>query len=175
MTPLHCRQSHWPLLAPLLLLSSPPPLTAQGLDYVKAHYTKHEYQVPMRDGVRLFTAVYVPKDTSQKYPLLMIRTQSGVRPYGADQYPNDLGPSPLFGKEGYIFVYQDIRGRWMSQGTFVNVRPHNPAKKGPQDIDESSDTYDTIDWLVKNVPNHNGKVGHYGTSYRGLLVASGKI
>lgn len=151
-----------------------PTLSAQGLDYVKAHYTKTEHQIPMRDGVRLFTAVYAPKDTSRKYPILMIRTQSGIRPYGADQYHADLGPSPLFGKEGYIFVYQDIRGRWMSEGTFIDMRPHNPAK-GPKDVDESSDTYDTIDWLLKNVPNHNGKVGHYGTSYRGFLVAAGMI
>jgi uncharacterized protein len=151
-----------------------PTLWAQGLDYVKAHYTKTEHQIPMRDGVRLFTAVYAPKDTSRTYPLLMIRTQSGIRPYGVDQYPRDLGPSPLFGKEGYIFVYQDIRGRWMSEGTFVSMRPQHPVK-GPKDVDESSDTYDTIDWLLKHVRNHNGKVGHYGTSYRGFLVAAGMI
>lgn len=159
----------------LLLLFSPHPLLAQGNEYVKTHYTKVEYKIPMRDGVHLFTAVYVPKDTDQKYPLLMIRTQSGVRPYGGDQFPNDLGPSPLFGKAGYIFVYQDIRGRWMSEGIFENLRPHNPAKKTPKDIDESSDTCDTIDWLLKKVPNHNGKVGLYGTSYRGFLVAAGMI
>lgn len=151
-----------------------PALPAQGLDYVNAHYTKTEHQIPMRDGVRLYTAVYAPKDTSRKYPLLMIRTQSGIRPYGTDQYHADLGPSPLFGKEGFIFVYQDIRGRWMSEGTFINLRPHIP-QKGPKDVDESSDTYDTIDWLLKNVPNHNDKVGHYGTSYRGWLVAAGMI
>jgi putative CocE/NonD family hydrolase len=163
------------LVAVLCSLVFSPLLRAQGLEYVKANYTKHEYQIPMRDGVRLFTAVYTPKDASQRYPMLMIRTQSGVRPYGTDQYPNDLGPSPLFGKEGYIFVYQDIRGRFMSEGTFVVLRPHNPTKKSRQDIDESSDTYDTIDWLIKNIPNHNGKVGHYGTSYRGFLVACGMI
>src|SRR4051812_17314248 len=99
-----------PLVVPLGLLLFTPTLLAQGLEYVKAHYTKTEHQVPMRDGVRLFTAVYAPKDTSRPYPILMIRTQSGVRPYGADQYLPDLGPSPHFGKEGYIFVYQDIRG-----------------------------------------------------------------
>lgn len=162
-------------VAALVLLLSPHALMAQGKEYVKSHYSKFEYKIPMRDGAHLFTAVYVPKDTSQKYPLLMIRTQSGVRPYGEDQFPNDLGPSPLFGKAGYIFVYQDIRGRWMSEGTFVNMRPHNPAKKTPQDVDESSDTHDTIDWLLKKIPNHNGKVGLYGTSYRGFLVASGTI
>src|SRR6476660_5835538 len=104
------------LLACLVILSLPHSLVAQGLDYVKAHYTKHEHQIPMRDGVRLFTAVYVPKDVTQKYPMLMIRTQSGLRPYGVDQYPRDVGPSPLFAKQGYIFVNQDVRGRWMSEG-----------------------------------------------------------
>ncbi len=164
-----------PLLALVLSQAHTHPLRGQGVDYVKAHYTKHEYKIPMRDGAKLFTAVYVPKDTAQKYPILMIRTQSGLRPYGVDQVHANLGPSPLFAKEGYIFVYQDVRGRWMSEGTFVNMRPHNPVKKTPQDIDESSDTYDTIDWLLKNVPNHNGKVGLYGTSYRGFYVAAGMI
>lgn len=156
----------------LFLLASS--LSAQGLDYVKAHYTKTEHQIPMRDGVRLFTAVYTPKDASRTYPILMTRTQSGVEPYGADRYPKNLGPSPLFGMEGYIVVYQDIRGCWASEGTFVRLRPHNPAR-GPKEVDESSDTYDTIAWLLKNVANHNGKVGHYGMSYRGWLVAAGML
>jgi len=151
-----------------------PTLPAQGLEYVKVHYTKTEHQITKRDGVRLFTAIYAPKDKSRQYPILITRTQSGIQPYGAEQYHANLGPSPLFGKEGYIFVYQDIRGRWMSEGTFVRMRPHNPAR-GPKDVDESSDTYDTIDWLLKNVQGHNGKVGHYGTSYRGWLVAAGMI
>ena len=166
------------IFAALVCVCWPAGLWAQGIEYVKTHYTKHEYQIPMRDGARLFTAVYVPKDTTQTFPLLIIRTQSGLRPYGADQYPNTLaGPSPLphFVKEGYIFVVQDVRGRWMSEGTFVNLRPHNPQKKTPQDIDESSDTYDTVEWLLKNVPRHNGKVGLYGTSYRGFYVAAGMI
>lgn len=153
----------------------PPGVQAQGVEYLKAHYTKQEYQVPMRDGVKLFTAVYSPKDVGQTYPMLLIRTQSGVRPYGGDQFPNDVGPSALFPKQGYIFVNQDIRGRWMSEGTFVNMRPHIPVKRGPQDVDESSDTYDTVDWLLKNVSDHNGNVGLYGTSYRGFYVAMGMI
>jgi len=159
----------------LVVVSHPANAPAQGLDYLKANYTKTEHMIPMRDGVKLFTAVYAPKDQTQKYPIMIYRTQSGVRPYGEDQFPNDLGPSPLFGKEGYIFVYQDLRGRWMSEGTFDRIRPHNPAKKTPQDIDESSDAYDTIDWLVKNLPNHNGAVGLWGTSYRGFTVCSGMI
>src|SRR5881296_3012978 len=91
-----------------------PTLHAQGVDYVKAHYTKTEHQIPMRDGARLYTAVYAPKDSRQKYPILLTRTQSGIEPYGADHYHKNLGPSALFGKEGFIFVYQDVRGRWMS-------------------------------------------------------------
>ncbi len=148
---------------------------AQGPDYLRAHYVNREYEVPMRDGARLFTAVYSPKDTTQPYPMLLFRTQSGVSPYGEDQYPGTLGPSAHFGRSGYIFVYQDIRGRWMSEGTFQVLRPHIADKRGPNDVDESSDTYDTIEWVLKNIANHNGKVGLYGTSYRGWLAAAGMI
>jgi putative CocE/NonD family hydrolase len=161
-----------------VLCCAPILLRAQSVEYVKAHYAKAEYQIPMRDGARLFTTVFAPRDTSQTYPLLLVRTQSGARPYGPEEYPATLiGPSslPHLVKEGYIFVVQDVRGRWMSEGTFVNMRPHNPAKKTPQDFDESSDAYDTIDWLVRNVPNHNGNVGLYGTSYRGFYAACGMI
>ena len=148
---------------------------AQGLDYVKSHYTKYEYRIPMRDGKRLFTAVYVPKDDSQTYPILMKRTPYSVRPYGADQYPENLGPSPLFGKEGYIFVYQDVRGRWMSEGDFVHMRPHRPQKKNATEFDESTDTWDTIEWLLKRVRGHNGRVGIAGISYPGFYTAAGII
>src|SRR6516164_2831353 len=89
---------------------------AQGVDFVKSHYTKYEYRIPMRDGVKLFTAVYVPKDDTQTYPFLMMRTPYSVSPYGADQYKNNLGPSPVFAKESYIFVYQDVRGCFQSEG-----------------------------------------------------------
>ena len=147
---------------------------AQGLEKVQADFTKYEYRIPMRDGKKLFTAVYVPKDDSQTYPMLLKRTPYNVKPYGVDQYPSELGPSPLFAKDGYIFVYQDVRGRWMSEGEMVNMRPHLP-KKGPQDIDESTDTWDTIDWLVKRVPHNNGKVGQWGVSYPGFYTAAGMI
>ena len=147
----------------------------QGLEHVKAHYTKYEHRIPMRDGKRLFTAVYVPKDESQPCPILLNRTPYSVGPYGADQSKGDLGPSPLFGKQGYIFVYQDVRGRWMSEGEFVNVRPHRPVKRSPADVDESSDTFDTIEWLLKHVPNHNGKVGMWGISYPGFYTSAGMI
>jgi putative CocE/NonD family hydrolase len=145
----------------------------KALAEIKSTYTKYEYRIPMRDGKRLFTSVYVPKDQSQKYPILMSRTPYSARPYGADQYRDNLGPSSLFGKSGYIFVYQDVRGRWMSEGEYVNMRPHKPTK-GPKDIDESTDTYDTIEWLVKHLDN-NGKVGMWGISYPGFYTAAGSI
>ncbi len=164
------------LAIPVLLINAfSTRVDAQGLEYVKAHYTKYEYQIPMRDGKRLFTAVYVPKDGSQKYPILLKRTPYSVRPYGVDQYPDNLGPSPLFGKEGYIFVYQDVRGRWMSEGDFVQMRPHLPQKRSKNDIDESTDTWDTVEWLIENIKNHNGKVGIAGISYPGFYTAAGII
>jgi uncharacterized protein len=144
-------------------------------DYVKAHYTKYEYRIPMRDGVHLFTAVYVPKDSSQSYPFVMDRTPYSVGPYGVDQYPKHLGPSDEFEKAGYIFVYQDVRGRYMSEGTFVEMRPHIDEKKSPKDVDDSSDTYDTIDYLLKHVPNNNGRVGIWGISYPGFYTSASII
>ncbi len=158
-----------------IALLAPWPAAAQGRDWVRAHYTKYEYRIPMRDGVKLFTSVYLPKDASQAYPILMLRTPYSVGPYGADQYRDSLGPSELLAREGYIFVYQDVRGRFLSEGEFVNVRPHRPEKRGPQDIDESTDTYDTIEWLLKRLPNHNGRVGMWGVSYPGFYVAAGMI
>src|SRR5579884_4162409 len=149
----------------LILFAAPAnDAAAQGLEYVKANYTKYEYRIPMRDGKKLFTAVYMPKDDSKRYPILLLRTPYNVKPYGVDQYKPDLGPSPLFGKSGYIFAYQDVRGRWMSEGEFVNMRPCLSAKNGPNDIDESTDTWDTIEWLVRHVPNQNGSVGMWGIS-----------
>ncbi|HSE98799.1 MAG TPA: CocE/NonD family hydrolase [Blastocatellia bacterium] len=142
---------------------------------VKAHYTKHEYQIQMRDGVKLFTSIYVPKDASQKYPFLMIRTPYSVAPYGPDEYRESLGPSDLFMKEGYIFVYQDVRGRMMSEGNFKWMTPYKPEKSGPTDVDESTDTYDTIEWLLKNIPNHNGRVGVWGISFPGHYAAQAII
>ena len=163
------------LLPILALLAAPISAMGQGLDYVKSHYTKYEHKVPMRDGKTLFTSVYVPKDATEKYPILLQRTPYSVAPSGEDKYKGDLGPSPLFGKEGYIFAYQDVRGRLMSEGEFVNMRPIKEAKVSPEDIDESTDTFDTIDWLVKNIPNNSGKVGQYGISYPGFYTAAGMI
>jgi putative CocE/NonD family hydrolase len=174
----------WLLLATLSLVAIPAPVIPQTArkaadpelrDYIKSHYTKYEYQVPMRDGARLFTAVYVPKDDSQTYPMLLTRTPYSVAPYGVDRYPDTLRPGSLYAKAGYIFVYQDVRGRWMSEGEYVNIRPHNPAKAGLKDVDESSDTFDTIDWLLKNVKGHNGRVGQWGISYPGFYTVCGMI
>lgn len=139
---------------------------------IKAAFNKSEHMIPMRDGKRLFTVVYSPKDTSQTYPLLMQRTPYGSGPYGAEAYKPSLGPSPLFTNEGYIFVYQDVRGTFMSEGEFEDVRPFVPNKKSTADIDEASDAYDTIDWLVKNIPNNNGRVGIWGISYPGFYAAT---
>jgi len=144
-------------------------------DYIKSHYTKYEFRIPMRDGKRLFTAVYVPKDGSEPHPFLMDRTPYSVAPYGEDHYPARLGPSDEFEKSGYIFVYQDVRGRWMSEGEFVEMRPHIDEKKSPQDVDDASDTYDTIEFLLKNVPNNNGKVGIWGISYPGFYTSASII
>src|SRR5947209_13665378 len=122
------RRLSGPLALFILAMTSPGSVVAQGLDHVKSHYTKYEYRIPMRDGVRLFTAVYVPKDQGGRYPILLTRTPYGVQPYGEDAYKEDIGPSPAFGREGYIVAYQDVRGRWMSEGEFVNMRPHRDRK-----------------------------------------------
>lgn len=148
---------------------------AQNADYVKSHYTKYEYRIPMRDGKRLFTSVYVPKDQSQTYPILMDRTPYSVAPYGEDQYKPALGPSDEFEKAGYIFVYQDVRGRFMSEGDFLEMHPHIDVKESPKDVDDSTDTYDTIDFLLKHVPNNNGKVGIWGISYPGFYTSASMI
>jgi uncharacterized protein len=143
------------------------------LAYTQAHYTKYEYRIPMRDGVRLFACAYIPKDATQSYPIIMQRTPYNVGPYGADNYKTQVGPSMAAEKEGFIFVYEDVRGRYMSEGVFVDVRPHKTRYDGPKDTDESTDTYDTVDWLIKNVPNNNGKVGMWGISYPGFFAAHG--
>jgi uncharacterized protein len=141
---------------------------------VRAHYTKYEFRIPTRDGKRLFTSVYVPKDTSRTYPFLMTRTPYTVAPYGEDNYRTKLGPSETFDRAGYIFVFQDVRGRYMSEGAFVEMRPHIDHP-GPKDVDESTDTYDTVEWLLKNVPNNNGKVGIWGISYPGFYTSASII
>ncbi|WP_080058568.1 CocE/NonD family hydrolase [Spirosoma aerolatum] len=167
--------------------------TASG-NFVKENYQKFEYKIPMRDGIKLHTAVYVPKDASAttKYPFLMQRTCYSVAPYGPDAYPAQVGPSKTLMREKYIFVYQDVRGRWESEGVWTNMTPtvtdQQPTptakSKGKKSatkpvsstlVDESSDTYDTIEWLLKNVPNNNGRVGQWGISYPGFYTVAGAV
>jgi putative CocE/NonD family hydrolase len=140
-------------------------------EYIKTNYTKFEYQVPMRDGKKLFTSVYVPKDQSKKYPFMMDRTCYSVAPYG-EAYKTSLGPSSQFVHDGYIFVYQDVRGRWMSEGIYEEMTPELEVHKTNNDVDEGTDTYDTIDWLLKNVAYNNGKVGVWGISYPGFYTTT---
>ncbi len=149
-------------------------------EYIRDKYTKREVYITVRDGVKLFTSIYEPKNRSQKYPILLNRTPYAVRPYDKDvkkdddRFKGSLGPDMLFAREGYIFVYQDVRGRWMSEGQFEDVRP-DIANNTPRQIDESTDTYDTIDWLIKNLPNNNGRVGIYGISYPGFYASAGSF
>ncbi|MCM2249621.1 MAG: CocE/NonD family hydrolase [Geothrix sp.] len=163
-------------LMPVLFLvwgAAPAQEAAAPAPAARDHYTKREVQVPMRDGVKLFTAIYAPKDTSRTYPILLQRTPYSVYPYGADAFPEQLGPSAPFQREGFIFVYQDVRGRMMSEGEFVNMRPQRAASGAA--VDESTDTYDTLDWLVKHVAGNNGKVGQWGISYPGFYSAVGLL
>lgn len=149
----------------------------QRAAYIREHYTKFEYRIPMRDGTHLFTAVYLPNDASPQktYPLLLVRTPYSVGPYGAANYRDALGPTAAYEKDGFIFVFQDVRGRYLSEGEFVNMRPHIAHKKTPTDIDESSDTWDSIEWLIRHLPHHNGKVGQWGISYPGYYTSAGAI
>ena len=152
--------------------------TAVARDFIRENYTKFEYRIPMRDGVQLFTSVYVPKDAftdNRTYPIMLQRTGYSVAPYGIDQYRSSLGPSELFAREKFIFVYQDVRGRYLSEGEYVVIRPRKPVRNGPNDIDESTDTFDTVDWLVKHVPGNTGKVGMYGISQPGFYATAGMI
>ena len=142
--------------------------------WLAEHYTKYEHRIPMRDGVRLFTRVYLPKDDSERHPILLTRTPYTVKPYGVDNYNDPDGTFAALAKDRFIMVSQDVRGRFGSEGRFVHMRPFNPAK-GPKDTDESTDAWDTIDWLVKNTPNNNGKVGMFGISYPGFYTSMGMI
>ncbi len=151
---------------------------AVNTEFIRGNYTKFEYRITMRDGVKLFVNAYVPKDVfseGKTYPILMERTPYNVAPYGADKYPATLGPSEYFARDKFIFAYCDVRGRFMSEGDYTIIRPHKAVKNGPKDTDESSDTYDTIDWMIHNVPGNTGKVGLWGISQPGFYAAAGMI
>ncbi|HWJ23260.1 MAG TPA: CocE/NonD family hydrolase, partial [Gemmatimonadaceae bacterium] len=172
-------------VAPVAHLAAQAPSAAAGAEepdsvFVRANYTKHEYQIPMRDGTRLFTIVYVPKDASptRTYPMIMQRTCYSVAPYGPDNYAAHIAPDQFMMREKYIVVYQDVRGRYMSEGTWANVRPlltDAERARDPRATDESTDTYDTIDWLLKKIPYNNGRVGQWGISYPGFFTAQGAL
>ncbi|AWX45229.1 hypothetical protein HME9304_02241 [Flagellimonas maritima] len=139
-------------------------------DYVKENYSKKEVDIEMRDGITLHTTIYSPKDTSKNYPIIMQRTPYSSAPYGKREFRNNISPNIHMMKDGYIVVYQDVRGRWLSEGHYENMRAYISNKSSDKDIDESSDTYDTIEWLVNNVDNNNGKVGIWGISYPGFYA-----
>ncbi len=143
--------------------------------YVSDNYTKKEVDIEMRDGAKLHTTIYSPKDTSKEYPILMQRTPYSSRPYGEENFRKQIGPNIHLMKEGNIIVYQDVRGRWLSEGHYENMRAYLPNKTSDQDVDESSDTYDTIEWLVNNVDNNSGKVGVWGISYPGYYATYATI
>jgi putative CocE/NonD family hydrolase len=139
--------------------------------WVRENYYKIERMIPMRDGKKLFTSIYIPKDSTEKHPILMRRTPYSAAPYGENNFPESFWNSyyRLYMREKYIMVVQDVRGRYMSEGEFVDVRPFNPNKQN-NEIDEASDTYDAIAWLTEKVPNNNGKVGVFGISYPGFYA-----
>ena len=160
-------------LAVLVFFLSLITLKAQNNDLIKKNYSKTECYVPMRDSIRLFTSIYSPRDKSGKYPILIMRTPYGIKPYGPDTFPPMLGPSKYFANDKYIFVYQDVRGKFMSEGIFENMTAAKPHKSSGQMADNSTDTYDLVEWLLKNVQNNNGKVGLWGISYPGFYAVAG--
>jgi len=165
------------LLVALVTLPALAQPSNPGADFIRQNYQKYEYQIPMRDGTKLHTNVYVPKDASEsnRYPFLMQRTCYSVAPYGPDNYPSRLGPSGTLMRDKYIFVYQDVRGRYLSEGTWTNMTPNHPGNGKNTASDESSDTYDTIDWLLKNVKFNNGRAGQWGISYPGFYTIAGAV
>jgi uncharacterized protein len=141
-------------------------------NFVRENFTKIDTNIVMRDGIKLKTIIYIPKDENEKYPFLIERTPYSAGPYGDTMFANRIGPNPNLMKEKYIFVYQDVRGRYMSEGINLEVTPYIANKKNKKEIDENSDTYDAVDWLVKNIKNNNGRAGLYGISYPGFYATA---
>ena len=158
----------------IVLFFSLASIQAQDPSFVEENYDKAEYQVEMRDGVKLFTIVYTPKDQSKAYPFLMQRTPYSIRPYG-EQMRGRLSANEQLQSDKYIFVFQDVRGKFMSEGEFVNMRPVLGEYKNKKDVDETTDTWDTVEWLINNIDNNNGKAGMYGVSYPGFYAVMGSI
>ncbi len=147
-------------------LSSPKDNSRNTTQDVVDNYNKKEVKIVMRDGTKLHTTIYSPKDTSKKYPILLQRTPYSCKPYGENEFKSKIGPNAILMEQGNIIVYQDVRGRWMSEGVYDNMRAYIPNKK-EKETDETTDTFDTIEWLVNNIENNNGKVGTWGISYPG--------
>ena len=162
------------LICVVALSALVPPVVAQRFD-VRKHYTRSVHMVPMRDGVKLYTQVYTPKDKSRTHPVMLFRTPYGVRAYGPDQFRSSLGPSVQLARSGYVFVYQDVRGKYRSEGTFEVMKPVRSQLVGKDQVDESTDTRDTIQWVIDDVPGHNGRVGQWGISYPGWQPVMGMI
>jgi len=163
---------------PVLLVLLVPFLCFSQADsaWIVNNYTKKEVHITMRDGIKLFTSIYVPKDNTEKHPILITRTPYSVEPYGENVFRKFWRSYyQHYFKENYIFVLQDVRGKFMSEGDYMDIRPFNPNKKEPNDIDEASDTYDTVDWLIKNLENNNGKVGVFGISYPGFYASQAAL
>lgn len=152
-----------------------PPAAKAAADTVARQYRKLEVCIPMRDGARLFTSIYLPRDTAQRWPIIMERTPYSASPYGPDIYRPGVNINRRFSDDGYVFVVQDVRGRFMSEGYYSYMTPNLGPKRKAGDVDESTDTYDTIEWLLKNVPNNNGRVGLWGISAPGMMVAASMI
>ena len=163
---------NYALLALLLVLM--PTLRGQEGNFVQTNYDKAEYQIAMRDGVKLYTIVYTPKDHSLTYPILMQRTPYSIGPYG-DRMRARLSPNEWLEKDKYIFVFQDVRGKFMSEGEFMDMRPVRTSYHSNADVDETTDTWDTVEWLINHIENNNGKVGMYGISYPGFYTVMGTI
>jgi len=159
-------------LALLLLLTGYLPAQERSTFRIKDFYNKMDTLIPMRDGVKLYTVIYTPKNDSALYPVLMERTPYSVSPYGSNNFGYQPAPNTDLLREGYILVLQDVRGRFMSEGKNLEVTPHIANKKSSKEVDESSDTYDTVDWLLKNIKNNNGRVGLYGISYPGFYATA---
>ncbi len=148
--------------------------SAQRADFIKENYSKKEVFIPMRDGAKLFAAIYTPNDTSETYPIMIVKTPYGIRPYGEENYHEQIGPSAYLEKEKYIFVHIDARGMFMSNGKMLQMTPHQPSKPDSSYVDESTDTYDVAEWLIQYTKN-NGNIGLWGISYRGFYASAGII
>ena len=154
---------------------------AEDLTFFRKSFIKLEAMVPMRDGVSLFTVAFIPRPGSAAagglaaHPVLLQRTTYSCAPYGSDAWAAPRGPMKTYSREGFIFAQQDVRGRNASEGDFTHMRQHLDSKSSSSDVDESTDTYDTIEWLINNISSSNGRVGLLGISYPGFFAVAGMI